>query len=78
MGMAPNAGARENEICLQFMTEKTTINDQYIEAMQQLAAVRIQLKMAMKLLLEARPAATGAAAERWEMQLDGLREEVAK
>lgn len=60
------------------MTEKTTINDQYIESVQQLAAVRIQLKMAMKLLLEAQPTATGAAAERWRMQLDGLREEVAK
>jgi DNA-binding FrmR family transcriptional regulator len=58
--------------------EKTTIDERYIEAVQQLAAVRIQLKMAMKLLLEAQPAATGAAAERWKMQLDGLREEVTK
>lgn len=56
----------------------STINEQYIEAVQQLAAARIQLKMAMKLLLEARPLATGAAAERWEMQLEGLKEEVSK
>ena len=76
--MASNAGARKDEICLQFMTEKTTINEQYIEAVQQLAAVRIQLKMAMKLLLEARPMSSGQAAERWMMQLDGLREEVTK
>lgn len=58
------------------MTEKTTVNEQYIQSVQQLAAVWIQLKMAMKLLLEAQPAATGAAAERWKMQFDGLREEV--
>lgn len=55
-----------------------SVNEQYIEAVQQLAAARIQLKMAMKLLLEARPFATGTAAERWEMQLEGLKEEVAK
>jgi hypothetical protein len=55
-----------------------TIKEQYLEAVQQLASARIQLKMAMKLLLEAQPLATGAAAERWKMQLEGLREEVSK
>jgi hypothetical protein len=55
-----------------------SINEQYIEAVQELAAARIQLKMAMKLLLEARPLAAGSAGERWEMQLEGLKEEVLK
>ena len=76
MGLAPN---EETEIQLQPMIiEKTTIDERYIEAVQQLAAVRIQLRMAMKLLLEARPLATGATAERWEMQLEGFKEEVSK
>jgi DNA-binding FrmR family transcriptional regulator len=57
------------------MTEK---NEQYIEAVQQLAALRIQLKMAMKLLLEARPLYSGDAAERWMTQLEALTEEVVK
>lgn len=58
--------------------EKTTIDERYIEAVQQLAAVRIQLRMAMKLLMQSRPMATGDAADVWQMQLAGLQEEVAK
>jgi DNA-binding FrmR family transcriptional regulator len=55
-----------------------TTEEQYIEAVQQLAAVRIQLKMAMKLLLEARPIASGVAAVSWVLQLEELTEEVDK
>jgi len=58
--------------------EKTTIDERYIEAVQQLAAVRIQLRMAMKLLMQSRPMTTGDAAEVWKMQLAGLQEEVSK
>lgn len=58
--------------------EKTTIDERYIEAVQQLAAVRIQLRMAMKLLMQSRPMAIGDAADIWQMQLAGLQEEVSK
>ena len=58
--------------------EKTTIDELYIEAVQQLAAVRIQLRMAMKLLMQSRPMDTGDAADVWQMQLAGLQEEVSK
>ena len=76
MGLAPN---EETKIQLQPMIiEKTTIDERYIEAVQQLAAVRIQLRMAMKLLMQSRPMATGDAADVWQMQLAGLQEEVAK
>jgi hypothetical protein len=58
--------------------EKTTIDERYIEAVQQLAAVRIQLRMAMKLLMQSRPMTTDDSAEIWKMQLAGLQEEVLK
>ena len=76
MGLAPN---EETKIQLQPMIiEKTTIDELYIEAVQQLAAVRIQLRMAMKLLMQSRPMDTGDAADVWQMQLAGLQEEVSK
>lgn len=52
--------------------------EQYIKAVQELAAARIQLKMAMKLLKRAHPLETSEAATVWKMQLEGLIEEVSK
>lgn len=53
-----------------------TTEEKYVAMAQELAAAKLNLRMAMKLLKKARPLATGDAGEVWMMQLEGLLEEV--
>jgi hypothetical protein len=64
----------ETKIQLQFMTTQ----ENYVAMAQELAATKLHLKMAMRLLSQAQPQLKGEAAERWLMQLEGLFEEVSK